>query len=648
LGKNRSTRLLAALTVTALVAVAACGDDDDATAPTTTTGAGVVESTAATGGADTAATTETSEATASSSATTASATTDATDGTAATATVSSGVRTSEDNGEPVKGGTLVYGLEADTANGWAPYRSSLATSGYIPITSITDSLFAVTADGEVVGNLVDTVDHNADYTQWTMHLREGIKFQDGTPFDADAVKFNMDSCIYSPLAGPSLTTIESVEASGMDVTVNVRGGPWVAFPSYFVAGCGYQMSAQWLRSLPDIPQRKEGGPAYDPVLAATPADGDPARPVGLGAFTFESYSPGNGNSFRAVRNDAYWRGPNGITGEDLPYLDAIEAVVAVDADGRTNGLRGGDFDVMMTANSDTIADFLDNDDFKVDSSTLYGDTGYAMLNVAAGPMDPEGKNAASPLLNVNCRRALAAAIDLDRYVQERGAGLVPPANGPFPPGSLGYLEDTGYPKYDPAVASSEMDTCLGALGTDHIELSFNTTNDPFNVESNTLILSMWTDVFGDKVQAKITPIEQGQYIGLALVGSFNAVGWRSHSGIDPDIQRLWWQSSSALPLGTLALNFGRFQDPDMDAQLAIIKSNPDPAARKAAAQEVNRIFGEKVYNWWFAWALWAIISQPYVNGVQRHVLPDGEEGIGLAFAGLHQTNQIWCDEGTCE
>jgi len=59
----------------------------------------------------------------------------------------------------------------------------------------------------------------------------------------------------------------------------------------------------------------------------------------------------------------------------------------------------------------------------------------------------------------------------------------------------------------------------------------------------------------------------------------------------------------------------------MDEQLNIIKSNPDPAARQAATQEVNRIFGEKVYNWWLSWTLWAIISQPYVNGVQRHDSP---------------------------
>ena len=53
------------------------------------------------------------------------------------------------------------------------------------------------------------------------------------------------------------------------------------------------------------------------------------------------------------------------------------------------------------------------------------------------------------------------------------------------------------------------------------------------METNTLIISMWTDAFGDKVQATITPIEQGQYIGLALSGTFQALGWRSHFGSDP-------------------------------------------------------------------------------------------------------------------
>ena len=72
------------------------------------------------------------------------------------------------------------------------------------------------------------------------------------------------------------------------------------------------------------------------------------------------------------------------------------------------------------------------------------------------------------------------------------------------------------------------------------------------------------------------------------------------------------------------------------------------AARKAAAEQVNKIFGEKVYNWWDYWTLWGILSQPYVNGVQRNILPDKSKALGLAFAGRHQLNEMWCDDGKCE
>ena len=148
--------------------------------------------------------------------------------------------------------------------------------------------------------------------------------------------------------------------------------------------------------------------------------------------------------------------------------------------------------------------------------------------------------------------------------------------------------------------------------------------------------------------ASITPIEQGQYIGLALNGSFNVQQWRSHSGLDPDQQRLWWQKASVSPIGKLALNFGRFQDDVIDQALQVIKSNPDPAARKTAAETINKRFAEQVYNWWWSWTLWGVATQPYVNGIERNILPDGTKGIGLAFAGRHQLNEVWCDNGKCE
>ena len=498
----------------------------------------------------------------------------------------------DDEGEPVKGGTLVFGLEADTANAWAPYRASYATSGYIPLPAISDSLFAVTDDGQTSPLLVESVEHNADYTEWTLHIRDSISFHDGTPLDGAAVKFNIDANRASPLTAGALTPIDTVTASGQDVVITIKGGPWVALPNYLGYGSiGYVMSPTWLASLPDVPQRTEGGPVYDAAVAATPADGDPAKPVGLGAFTFESYTPGNGNTFRAVRNENYWRGPNGITGEDLPYLDAIEAVATVDIDSRQNSLRSGQFDAMHTANSDAISNLLEEDDLEVSSSSRYGDTSYYVINVAAGPdLDPEGKNAESPLLNVHCRRALAHAMDRQRMVDERGAGLVQPANGPFPPGSIGYLEDNGYPEYDVDLANQEMDQCLGELGTDSIDFRFDTTNDPFNVETGALVQSMWADAFGAKVGSTITPIEQGQYIGLALTGDDNVLQGRGYGGLDPDQQRLWWQKASANPVGKLSLNSARLYDDVIDGALQIIRSNPDPAARKEAAETINQIW----------------------------------------------------------
>ena len=406
-------------------------------------------------------------------------------------------------------------------------------------------------------------------------------------------------------------------------------------------------------ALPDIPQRTEGGRSTTPRSPPTPADGDPAKPVGLGAFKFESYTPGNGNSFRAVRNDDYWRGPNGITGEDLPYLDAIEA---------RRGRRHRRPLQRACARASSTSCTPRTPTRSASSSTTTASRsivdeplrrhGYIMLNVAEGPtIDPEGKNAASPLLNVHCRRALAHAIDRERLIEERGAGLVQPANGPFPPGSIGYLEDTGYPAFDLDQANEEMDQCLAELGTDHIEFTFNTTNDPFNVETEHARSSRCGhDAFGDKVKAKITPIEQGQYIGLALTGAFNVLRLAQP------------QRHRSRPAAAVVAE--RVGDPDRlaGAQLRSlqgrrhrrrparsIKSNADPAARKAAAEAINRRFGEQVYNLWLELGAVGHHRRSRTSTASSATsCPTARKGIGLAFAGRHQMNQIWCDDGKCE
>ncbi len=564
---------------------------------------------------------------------------------------------------PVSGGTLIYGVEADSANPWAHYRVSCAAACHMILRSVTDPLFLPLDEvGAVGGNLIESWEVNEDSTIHTWNVREGINFHDGTPLDAEAVAFNINTCRFSSLTGPALGGIADVAADGQTLTITTST-PWAPLAANFAGStCSYMFSPTWLASLADVPFRTEGAAFFSEAIAATPADGDPAAPIGTGPFVFESYTPGNGNSFIATKNEDYWRGPNGVTGEELPYLDSVEYVVAVDIASRSAALESGQFDIIHTANADEIKAFQDSGEFPMITANDFGSTSYILLNVAAGenptlaaltgadapvPMDPEGANAANPLVHLSCRRALAHATDNQRVADERGAGIVEVANGPFPPGSIGYLEDTGYPEFDLDAAATEWEQCKADAGTDVIQFSYNTTNDPFNVETNQVIASMWEDAFGDEIEVTITPIEQGQYIGLALTGAFQAQGWRNHSGIDPDNQFLWWFSGTSSPMGSLALNFGRFQDPVIDENLGIQRAVADLDTRRAAAEAINRSFGENVWNIWNTWTLWGIPFNENVQNVVGATTPEG--GITKpVVGGSHFMVEIWCLNGDCQ
>ena len=184
--------MLAALSVFTLVAVASCGDDDDTSNATTTR-----EPTPRRRPARTRRTTETTEGDTAETTRRTPKTDDRRDrGHGGSRATLPGLRVA-DEGEPVKGGTLVYGLDSDTANLGALPRA-LRHQRLRPLAAVSDSLFAVSDEGETVPLLVESVENNADYTEWTLHIREGIKFHDGTPLDGEAVKFNIDTCRATP------------------------------------------------------------------------------------------------------------------------------------------------------------------------------------------------------------------------------------------------------------------------------------------------------------------------------------------------------------------------------------------------------------------------------------------------------------------
>src|SRR5262245_33280783 len=129
------------------------------------------------------------------------------------------------NGEPVSGGsaTLLTHTDAITLD---PVDARLPPAwGGNVMPAVFDQLIWVADDGSVVPRLATAVT-TKDGKVWDVELREGVTFSDGTPFDAEAVKFNWDRlrdpANASPNAGDaaSIDTIEVVDAHKLRVTLN--------------------------------------------------------------------------------------------------------------------------------------------------------------------------------------------------------------------------------------------------------------------------------------------------------------------------------------------------------------------------------------------------------------------------------------------
>ncbi|MBK9179057.1 MAG: ABC transporter substrate-binding protein [Acidimicrobiales bacterium] len=497
---------------------------------------------------------------------------------AAPPTTAGGEETTVTELEPRQGGSIVVGIEADTATPWTPAESTCAVSCTVVMRAVYDPLLALGEDGKMHPMLAESATPNDDFTVWTITVREGVQFHDGTPLDGAAVVENLQRYRNSFLTGKGLLDVQDVAVSSddpMTVVVTLKR-PWVTFDYYLG---GYVASPTW--------------------LAAT--DADPTletKPVGTGPFVYEDYRVGQ--YFRATRNPGYWR-------EGLPYLDAIEYRIIPDALTRARALAGGDIDMFHTTNGETIADLRESGDTPFVEQTRYAETSYLLLNVTQPPLD-----------DASVRCALGAAIDNASIRESIGAGVGELANGPFSPDQLGYLEDSGYPAFDPEAARAAIEAYEAANGP--VVVDYTTTNDATNLLIAQAVQQMWADI---GVDTTIAQLEQGQFIVAALNGNFQVFSWRSHGGPDPDQQRVWWNSETALPVGQLALNFGRITDPVIDENLDILREDPDPEARQAAAEAVNRQFGEQCYDLWGSWTVWAIPHGEQVQGIETYELPDG-------------------------
>jgi peptide/nickel transport system substrate-binding protein len=503
--------------------------------------------------------------------------------------------------KPVRGGSLSVGLEAENNTGWfMPDAQCPVTCAYVT-NNLFDPLMKVDSDGTLQPWLALKATPNADATVWTVTLRQGVKFHNGEDFNADAVKQNIDAGKAGSVLALALAPITATKVIDT-YTVEIDCSPWGALPASFPAQ-GFMMAA--------------------PAQIKTK---DKNNPIGTGPFKFKEWVPND--HLTLVRNENYWyKDPK--TGDQLPYLDSVTFKPIPEIAAREAALKSGQIDMMHTSNGNEITKLKDDKNFTELLQNKPAEVAYFLINQLI-----------PALADVRVRQALAYCLDRDALNKQRGGGITPPANGPFAPGSLGYLDDTGYPKTRDVTKAK-------ALIADYVKdkgplptFKFGTTNDPFNVETNQLVQAQWAEC---GIKTDILQIEQTQYITEAGNGTaqFEIFSWRNHGFADTDGNYYFWSSALAPPAGKFAINFGRMVDPDIDANLKLERESLDPAVRKKASQALNTIMGTKAEAIWANWVTWANISHTNVHGLDQYVLENGKTVEPVFYPGFLNLHTAW-------
>lgn len=527
--------------------------------------------------------------------------------------------------EIVMGGELVVSGEAEVANPWTPAAMQCDSYCQQRARSFYDPVAAVGEDLQVHGVLAESITPNDDFSEWTIKIREGINFTDGTPVDGAAVLRNLNDTGSGLLVSKALVDlardadgkflVDVVDDYTFTMHTGKNGNPdepisWPGFPFYLTGQWGLIASPAYLDAA-----------AADPTVAA--------QPVGSGPFMVESYSPMD--ALVVVRNPDYWQ--SDAAGNQLPYLDKITFKVIQDSQTAAQALQDGNIDIMSTSAAQVISDFRDMaDEFPMSEQTDFTETNYILIDLAK-----EG-----PTSDKRVRCALAKAIDRQELIDLTAGGLLQVANGLFSPGQEGYLEDNGFdPSQDIEGAQALIDEYKAETGATSVEVRYGHTADRIGDQVAELLKGYWEQI---GVTTQIDVVPQDQFITLALLGdaSYYMFGWRNHAGLKVDQQNYWWNSASGVVDGALSLNFGRINDPAVDAALATARSAADPAERQAAAEEINRIFAENCYQIPNSWTLWGTPHKPEVKGLGQWVLPDGTPTRdGAGFSGQFWVHTLW-------
>jgi peptide/nickel transport system substrate-binding protein len=489
---------------------------------------------------------------------------------------------------PKSGGILKISFSTESkVIGYGPAMTSL--QDYTPARACVESLGRYDKNNQVQPWLADSWKTDADAKTVTIALKKGIKFHDGTPFNATAAKWNIDKFLNAKRTElPAGTKVDIVD----DYTVRLTLPKWT---STAIIGVGYF-----------------AGPMISPTAWQKGGNTDQERddwasanPVGTGPFQFVSWQKTVKQVYKKFPD--YWQ-------SGKPYLDGFEWDIVADPLVQIASLKAKEHDIahVITVNN---------------AKDLKATGGYNVV-VLPGVMNSVWYNSIipnSPFANLKVRQAISYSVNAKAINDSLYFGMATPITQWASPGS--YYENPqikGYP-YDPAKAKQ----LLAEAGYSGLKVKMLTSNVPEYMDFATALQAMFKQA---GMNVEIDAADIGRYRALTSPGgSFTEMCLASQRG-DVDPAMFWPRNLS--DAGTI-MNKTIIHPPEIEKALIDLDLAPTPEAKRQIAWNlqdlmINKycIFTPLIYN------VGIDAKQTYVKG----------DGINIIVGDEWTPETAWLDK----
>ena len=446
--------------------------------------------------------------------------------------------------QPVPGGVLTFAAGADP-DSLDPQNAQSNPAEQVD-RMIYENLVRFNAKMQLEPALAEMWTQSADGLTWTFKLRKGIKFHDGSPFDAKAVKYFFDRVLgeekpfKASLYTPFVQGADVVDDATVRVTLKQPFAPFLFRLAHSAGGIVSPAAHQkWGKDLT-------------------------LHPVGTGPFRFVEWVKGD----RVVleRNDGYWGGK--------ANLDRVVVKTVREDAARVLMLESGDADLILNIPPEDLPRLRKDARFTVESIATARAL-YIVINTRKKPFD-----------DVRVRQALNYAINKDAIVKDLFQNNAEAIPGIVAPLQNGYAKLPGY-GYDPKKAKE----LLAQAGQPALKVKLWSPKGRY-VKDYELAQAVQQDLAAAGVEATLSTMEWGAYLSatktpadqtdreLFLLGWSPSTG-EAHWGTFPLLH-----SSQQAPKGD---NRGFFASPALDAALDRATVAKSDQARLAALREVQEI-----------------------------------------------------------